>query len=100
MVSDRTIEVRGDGTLSIPCMEDKHIGVYRLLASNAYGSCYCELELTIDSEETELLGDTSKFGSVMIDCEPINVASLEQYIALHHSKNNGGFHYQFMVSVQ
>ena len=99
MISDRSIEVRGDGTLSIPCIEDKHVGVYRLVASNAYGSCYCELELTVESEETELLDDAPKSMSVMIDCEPINVASLEQYIALHHSKNNGGFHHQFMVSV-
>ena len=43
--NDSTIEVSDDGTLSIPSMEVRHVGEYKLIATNEHGSCESELEL-------------------------------------------------------
>ena len=95
VVLDSSIEVRADGTLSIPCIEDRHAGVYRMVASNSYGNSSCELKLTLTEDESSS-GDGCM--SVSTDCEPIVVSSFEEYVASHHSKNNEAFHMQFMVS--
>ena len=95
VIADSTIEVRSEGTLSIPCVEDKHTGVYRMVVSNSYGSSSCELKLTLTEDESSSADGCM---SASTDCEPIVVSSFEEYIASHHSKNNEAFHMQFMVS--
>ena len=95
--TDATIEMVGaDGTLSIPSMEERHVGVYRLVASNRYGSCFEEMELKIENEDTFTLRRVESIAS-MIDNAPVPVSSFEEYVALHHLKNNEAFHFQFLV---
>ena len=94
---DPSIEVSGDGTLSIPCMEEKHVGTYRLVVSNTCGSCYEELTLGLEEEDTFNLRRVESIAS-MIDNAPVPLSSFEEYVALHHQKNNEGFHFQFVVS--
>ena len=94
--TDPTIEVSGDGTLSIPSMEERHMGTYRLVASNSYGACFEEMELTIEDEGTFTLRRAESIAS-MIDNAPVPVSSFEEYVALHHRKNNEAFHFQFLV---
>jgi hypothetical protein len=94
--TNSSIEVSGDGTLSIPSMEEKHVGTYRLVASNSYGSCFEEMELTIECEDTFTLRRAESIAS-MIDNAPVPVSSFEEYVALQHRKNNEAFHFQFLV---
>lgn len=96
ITTDSSIEISADGTLSIPSMEKKHEGIYRLVASNTYGSCYEELALMIEDEETFTLRRAESMAS-MIDNSPVPVSSFEEYVALHHRKNNEAFHFQFSV---
>lgn len=93
-----TIEVSGDGTLSIPSMEERHVGTYRLVVSNSYGSCFEEMELSIEDEDTFTLRRAESIAS-MIDNSPVPVSSFEEYVALHHRKNNEAFHFQFLVRI-
>ena len=94
--SDPSIEVSGDGTLSIPSMEERHVGNYKLVASNSYGSCYQEVELNIESEDTFTLRRAESIAS-MIDRAPVPLSSFEEHVAHHHQKNNEAFHFQFLV---
>ena len=47
VLSDGTIRVCEDGTLSIPSLEARHIGSYKLVATNEHGCCEDEMELHI-----------------------------------------------------
>ena len=94
--TDPSIEVGRDGTLSIPSMEEQHVGVYRLVASNTYGSCYEEVELGIIDEDTFTIRRAESIAS-MIDNAPVPVASFEEYVSTHHRKSDEAFHFQFLV---
>ena len=96
ITTDPSIEVGGDGTLSIPSMEERHVGTYRLVASNCYGSCYEEMVLDLEDEDTFVLRRAESIAS-MVDSSPVPVSSLEEYVSLHHRKNNEAFHFQFLV---
>ena len=96
---DPSFEVSGDGTLSIPCMEEEHIGTYRLVASNINGSCYREVRLDLEKEDTFTVKRAESIAS-MIDNAPVPLSSFEEYVALQHCKNNEAFHFQFVVSCQ
>lgn len=98
VITNSSFDVSGDGTLSIPSMEEQHVGVYRLVASNSYGSCYEEMELSIESEDTFTLRRAESIAS-MIDSAPVPVSSIQEYVSLHHRKNNEAFHFQFLVSL-
>ena len=95
--NDSTIEISEDGTLSIPSMEARHIGDYRLEAKNEHGSCEMEMELHLESEDTPNLSRSLSI-SLLIDAAPVPVSSLEEYVASHHSKSNDPFRCEFLVS--
>lgn len=95
--NDSTIEISEDGTLSIPSMEARHIGDYRLVATNEHGSCEMEMELHLESEDTPNLSRALSM-SLLIDTAPVPVSSLEEYVASHHSKSNDPFRCEFLVS--
>ena len=94
--SDGTIEVSEDGTLSIPSMETRHIGDYKLVATNEHGSCEAEMELYLESEDSPNLHKAMSM-SLIIDSAPVPVTSLEDYVASHHTKCNDPFQYEFLV---
>lgn len=96
IVSDGTVEVSEDGTLSIPSMEARHIGNYKLVAENEHGSCEAEMELFLESEETPNLRRALSM-SLIIDSAPVPLASLEEYVASHHRKCNDPFQHEFLV---
>lgn len=96
--NDSTIEINEDGTLSIPSMEAKHVGEYRLVATNEHGSCGLEMELHLESEDTPNLSRALSM-SLLIDAAPVPVSSLEEYVASHHSKSNDPFRCEFLVSL-
>ena len=94
--NDSTIEVSDDGTLSIPSVEARHVGEYKLIATNEHGSCESELELCLESEDSPNLHKALSM-SLIIDSAPVPVSSLEEYVASHHAKNNDPFQYEFLV---
>lgn len=96
--NDSTIEVNEDGTLSIPSVEVRHTGEYRLVATNEHGSCEMEMELHLESEETPNLSRALSM-SLLIDAAPVPVSSLEEYVALHHRKSTDPFRCEFLVSL-
>ena len=98
LYNDSTIEISEDGTLSIPSMEARHIGDYRLVATNEHGSCEMEMELHLESEDTPNLSRALSM-SLLIDAAPVPVSSLEEYVASHHSKCNDPFRCEFLVSL-
>ena len=53
VMSDYSMEIQHDGSLSINFSELKHSGVYRLLASNNRGSAEREVRLIVTQEEKE-----------------------------------------------
>ena len=99
VITDHSIELSDNGTLSIPSMEPRHIGTYRLEASNSHCRCYRELNLTMEEEEKSNLEKSVSLSlSLMNDNAPVPVASFEQYVESHHLSTNNAFQFQFMVS--
>ena len=96
--NDNTIEISEDGSLSIPSVEAKHVGDYRLVATNEHGSCEMEMELHLESEDSPNLSRALSM-SLLIDTAPVPVSSLEEYVASHHSKSNDPFRCEFLVSL-
>lgn len=95
--NDSTIDISEDGTLSIPSMEAKHIGEYKLRATNEHGSCESEMELHLESDDAPNLSRSLSM-SLLIDAAPVPLSSLEEYIGSHHSKSNDPFWCEFLVS--
>ena len=95
--NDGTVEISEDGTLSIPSMEARHIGDYKLVATNEHGSCEAEMELLLESEDSTNIHRAVSM-SLIIDSAPVPVSSLEEYVASHHAKCNDPFQYEFVVS--
>ena len=96
VLSDSSIEIGEGGTLSIPSMEARHVGSYKLVATNEHGCCEDEMELHIESEDSPRLHKALSM-SLIIDSAPIPVPSLEEYIASHHAKCNEPFQHEFLV---
>ena len=78
-------------------MEARHVGEYKLVATNEHGSCESEMELYLESEDTPNLFRALSM-SLLIDTAPVPVSSLEEYVASHHSKSNDAFRCEFLVS--
>ena len=95
--NDGTVEISEDGTLSIPSMGARHIGNYKLVATNEHGTCEAEMELLLNSEDSANLLRVASMPP-MIDSAPVPVSSLEEYVASHHAKCNDLFQYEFLVS--
>ena len=96
VLSDGTIEIGEDGTLSIPSMEARHVGNYKLVATNEHGFCEAEMELHMESEDSSRLHRALSM-SLMIDSAPVPISSLEEYIASHHARCNEPFQHEFLV---
>ena len=95
---DPSIDISGNGTLSITSVEREHSGIYRLMGKNSVGTCSAELELSLVEEEDFPLRRPESMAS-MVDSSAVPVASFEDYIARHHLRNNRKFHIEFVVSL-
>ena len=87
-------EIERDGSLSLPSIELKHGGTYRLVVRNSLGSAEQEVKLSVVMEGE----NTPEVGHKFTDFIPIPVKDFGKYVAKNHDNNNQGFKEQFQVS--
>ena len=96
VTDDYAHELRGDGSLLLVSVEEKHKGTYRFVANNDAGTVSQQVVLTVaveGSDESRLLhGDSSgaKIGMIPVD-------KFGEFVAKGHAKGNEGFRNQFEV---
>ena len=90
--ADYSKELAENGSLTIASTEMKHIGVYKLVASNPAGRTEREVRLVVQEE-----GKTSG-GSERMALDPVPVSKLGSHVEKNHSKNNKGFEDEFKVN--
>ena len=87
VVADYSIEVNEDGSLYFPCVENKHSGEYKLVATNSSGKAEREVTLTVlsdscDGEEDGGSGEINK---------PVPVDEFGQFVVEKHANGNVEF---------
>ncbi|XP_019855566.1 PREDICTED: palladin-like [Amphimedon queenslandica] len=95
VTDDYAHELRGDGSLLLVSVEEKHKGTYRFVANNDAGTVNQQVVLTVAVEEARMpSNDTSagKSGKNLIPVEQFG-----EFVANGHAKGNEGFRNQFMV---
>ena len=93
LTSDYAIEIQGDGSISIPTVELKHGGIYKMEAKNAAGSAVKQVQLIVTLEGEEITQSERK----VIDLHPIPMAEFGDYVATNHKYQNQGFRDEFQV---
>uniref|UniRef100_A0A1X7SNS0 Fibronectin type-III domain-containing protein n=1 Tax=Amphimedon queenslandica TaxID=400682 RepID=A0A1X7SNS0_AMPQE len=94
VTDDYAHELRGDGSLLLVSVEEKHKGTYRFVANNDAGTVSQQVVLTVaveGSDESRLLhGDSpsAKIGMIPVD-------KFGEFVAKGHGKGNEGFRNQF-----
>ena len=96
VTDDYAHELRGDGSLLLVSVEEKHKGIYRFVANNDAGTVSQQVVLTVAVEEDKRIPSngtsTSKGGKNLIP-----VGQYGEFVANGHAKGNEGFKNQFMV---
>ena len=93
VVADYSKELSEDGTLSIPSAEDKHTGVYRLVAQNSAGKKEMEVKLFVKMDGGEQPSATT------VHHEAILVAMFGNHVKQYHERNNQAFRDEYDVRV-
>ena len=92
LTSDYAIEIQGDGSISIPTVELKHGGIYKMEAKNAAGSAVKQVQLTVTLDVPEVERKVMEF-------HPIPMAEFGDYVAVNHKHQNQGFRDEFQVTI-
>ena len=96
VTDDYAHELRGDGSLLLVSVEEKHKGTYRFVANNDAGTASQQVVLTVAVEEDKRMPSngtsTGKSGKNLIP-----VGQFGEFVATGHAKGNEGFKNQFMV---
>ena len=91
---DYSIDVaEEDGSVSIPSAETRHVGVYKLVATNVGGSVEKEVKLFVHKEGNHKPG--------LVDqkvLKPVPVAEFGKYVEELHADGNKQFRKQYKVS--
>ena len=92
IMSDYSVEIKGDGTLSILSVEKKHEGIYKMVAKNSVGSVEQQVKFHVTME-----GEETADGRKIIEFSPIPMAEFGDYVVLNHNNQNQGFRDIFQV---
>ena len=93
VVEDYSSTFYPDGTLQIPSVEPRHVGVYRLVATNVAGSSTKEVRVALlEDEEPPRPNDPST------ECNPVPFCEFPSYVVHNHANNNQGFKEQYKVN--
>ena len=88
--ADYPHEIEADGSLCIASTELKHLGVYKAVVTNQYGSEEREVKMTVYEE-----GGTQSMDVVnsdrMVSSRPIPIPEFRKYVAELHINSNQGF---------
>ena len=96
VTDDYAHELKGDGSLLLVSVEEKHKGIYRFVANNDAGTISQQVVLTVaveGSDENRLLhsdSSSAKIGMIPFD-------KFGEFVAKGHAKGNEGFRNQFGV---
>ena len=91
---DYSIDVaEEDGSVSIPSVETRHAGVYKLVATNMGGSVEKEVKLFVHKEGEDRSGDVDQKA-----LKPVPVAGFGKYVEELHADGNKQFRKQYKVS--
>ena len=91
VVSDYSMELAEDGSLTMPSAELKHSGMYKLVASNPAGSVEGEVRLVVEEEGRKRPVPERALA-------PVPVNKLGSHVEKNHSRNNKGFDDEYQVS--
>uniref|UniRef100_A0A1X7U8I1 protein-tyrosine-phosphatase n=1 Tax=Amphimedon queenslandica TaxID=400682 RepID=A0A1X7U8I1_AMPQE len=95
VTDDYAHELRGDGSLLLVSVEEKHKGTYRFVANNDAGTVSQQFVLTVAVEGARMPINgtlTAKSGKNLIPVEQFG-----EFVANGHAKGNEGFRNQFMM---
>ena len=90
IVSNFSMELTVEGSLTIVSAKPKHSGVYRFVAINSVGKVEKDVRLNV-KEKKESACTPKK--------DPISVDEFGDYVTKCHYKDNEYFHLQFTVSI-
>ena len=96
VTDDYAHELRGDGSLLLVSVEEKHKGTYRFVANNDAGTVSQQVVLTVAMEEARMASNGAS--AVKSGKNLIPVGQFGKFVANGHAKGNEGFKTQFMVS--
>ena len=96
VTDDNAHELRGDGSLLLVSVEEKHKGTYRFVANNDAGTVSQQVVLTVAMKEVRIPSNgvlTNKSGKNLIP-----VGQFGEFVCNGHAKGKEGFKIQFMVN--
>ena len=93
IVSNFSMELTVEGSLTILSAKTEHSGVYRFVATNSVGKVEKDVRLNVKEKEESVC--TPKKHCV----SPISVDEFGDYVTKCHYNDNEYFHHQFTVSV-
>ena len=82
-----------DGSLTIPCSEHSHSGVYQLVALNNSGRAERQLKLVVRKEEPSQPQQSNS----KLPLSPVSVLDFEEYVTDGHKNDDAIFQEQFIV---
>ena len=95
VTDDYAHELRGDGSLLLVSVEEKHKGTYRFVANNDAGTVSQQVILTVAVEEARKANDSTS--AIKSNKNLILVGQFGEFVANGHAKGNEVFKTQFMV---
>ena len=98
VMGDHSTTLCPNGTLEIPRVEPRHVGVYRLVATNVAGSSTKEVKVALledDDDEPYHMYDAP---SSSVPSSSVPFSEFTSYVAHNHANNNQGFTEQYRVN--
>uniref|UniRef100_A0A1X7TUJ2 protein-tyrosine-phosphatase n=1 Tax=Amphimedon queenslandica TaxID=400682 RepID=A0A1X7TUJ2_AMPQE len=93
VTDDYAHELRGDGSLLLVSVEEKHKGTYRFVANNDAGTVSQQVVLTVAVEEARMPSNGTS--AVKSGKNLIPVGQFGEFVANGHAKGNEGFKNQY-----
>ena len=98
VVADYSREIIKDGSLTMPSVEVRHTGTYKVVAENVAGKKEGEVKLYVEDEEGMTKPKQGK-GKPLMKTKDIPVAMFGRHVVQNHSKNNKPFKDEYEVPV-
>ena len=100
VVPDYSSEIMNDGSLTMPSVEVKHTGTYKVVAENETGKKEGEVKLYVEDDEGMTKPKQGK-GKPLLKTKDIPVAMFGRHVKQTHTNNNKDFkdEYEVFVSV-
>ena len=98
VVPDYSREIMKDGSLTMPSVEVRHTGTYKVVAENVAGKKEGEVKLYVEDDEGKTKPKQGK-GKPLLKSKDIPVATFGRYVEQKHTNNNKAFKDEYEVFV-